>query len=43
MRNLILESHSLDPYYNLALEHCLFESIARAMRRYTCGKTRTLL
>lgn len=28
MRNLILESHSLDPYYNLALEHCLFESIA---------------
>ncbi len=28
MRNLILESHSLDPYYNLALEHCLLESIA---------------
>lgn len=27
MRNLILESHSLDPYYNLALERCLFEAI----------------
>lgn len=27
MHNFMLESHSTDPYYNLALEQCLFDSI----------------